>query len=95
MGWQEKIKDSAFIAVKTDFRSFVFSFSDHYLNVAIREFTGSTRCVIFQFLLFTVRMDIAKVSKNIIKCVATGEMVELQSLWAKQTAVVVFLRRFG
>lgn len=81
MGWQEKIKDSAFIAVKTDFRSFVFSFSDHYLNVAIRE--------------FTVRMDIAKVSKNIIKCVATGEMVELQSLWAKQTAVVVFLRRFG
>ena len=42
VGWQEKLKDSAFIAVKTDFRSFVFSFSDHYLNVAIREFTGKT-----------------------------------------------------
>lgn len=40
-------------------------------------------------------MDVSKVAQNVIKYVTTGEMVELQSLWAKQTAVVVFLRRFG
>jgi len=41
------------------------------------------------------RMDAAKIGKNLVKCVATGENVTLESLWEKQTCVITFLRRFG
>jgi len=40
-------------------------------------------------------MDVSKIGKNLIKCVATGENVTIESLWAEQTCVITFLRRFG
>jgi len=36
-----------------------------------------------------------KIEKNIVRKAATNEEVELGSLWKDQSAVVVFLRRFG
>jgi len=39
--------------------------------------------------------DMAKVGANVLKNAATGESVELQSLWQNQTVVLFFLRRFG
>jgi len=40
-------------------------------------------------------MDVPKIGKNLIKCVATGENVTIESLWKEQTCVITFLRRFG
>jgi len=40
-------------------------------------------------------MDVSKIGKNLIKCVATGENVTIESLWKEQTCVITFLRRFG
>ncbi|XP_051895585.1 prostamide/prostaglandin F synthase isoform X2 [Pristis pectinata] len=42
-----------------------------------------------------VDMDLAKVGYNLVKCIRTGEMVELRSLWQEQDCVIFFLRRFG
>lgn len=40
-------------------------------------------------------IDIAKIGKNLVKSVSTGENVSLESLWKDQTVVITFLRRFG
>jgi len=40
-------------------------------------------------------MDVAKIGKNMLKSVATGESISVESLWEKQACVITFLRRFG
>ncbi|XP_066547558.1 prostamide/prostaglandin F synthase isoform X1 [Amia ocellicauda] len=40
-------------------------------------------------------VDLAKIGANVLKNAATGEMVQLQSLWQDQAVVLFFLRRFG
>ncbi|KAM9410042.1 prostamide/prostaglandin F synthase [Pholidichthys leucotaenia] len=40
-------------------------------------------------------VDLAKVGTNLLKSAGSGEMVELQTLWKDQPAVMFFLRRFG
>lgn len=40
-------------------------------------------------------MDLAKIAKNLVKCVTTGESVSLESLWKDKACVMIFLRRFG
>jgi len=40
-------------------------------------------------------MDVSKIGKNLIKSVATGENIAIESLWKDQTCVITFLRRFG
>jgi len=43
----------------------------------------------------TKAIDIAKIGKNLVKNVATGENVALETLWKDQTCMITFLRRFG
>lgn len=40
-------------------------------------------------------MDLNKIKNNLVKSVATGEDVKLESFWEKQTCVILFMRRFG
>ncbi|XP_063072592.1 prostamide/prostaglandin F synthase [Engraulis encrasicolus] len=40
-------------------------------------------------------VDVGKVSSNVLKNAASGEQVELGSLWKDQAVVMFFLRRFG
>lgn len=40
-------------------------------------------------------MELAKIAKNLVKCVSTGENIALESFWQKQACVITFLRRFG
>ncbi|KAI1890492.1 hypothetical protein AGOR_G00154260 [Albula goreensis] len=40
-------------------------------------------------------VDLAKVGLNVLKSCASGESVELRSLWQDQAVVLFFLRRFG
>ncbi|XP_017539135.1 prostamide/prostaglandin F synthase [Pygocentrus nattereri] len=40
-------------------------------------------------------LNLAKLSSNLLKSAASGENVELGSLWQDRTAVIFFLRRFG
>ncbi|XP_012693992.2 prostamide/prostaglandin F synthase [Clupea harengus] len=40
-------------------------------------------------------LDLAKISSNVLKNAASGENVELGTLWREQTVVLFFLRRFG
>lgn len=41
------------------------------------------------------KIELAKVGANLLKSAASGESVELQSLWRDHTVVLFFLRRFG
>lgn len=40
-------------------------------------------------------MDLNKIKNNLVKSVASGEDVKLESFWEKQTCVILFMRRFG
>ncbi|KAL4622546.1 prostamide/prostaglandin F synthase isoform X1 [Arapaima gigas] len=40
-------------------------------------------------------VDLAKVGLNVLKNAASGESVQLQTLWGNQAVVLFFLRRFG
>jgi len=40
-------------------------------------------------------MDIAKIAKTLVKSVATGENVAIESFWQAGPCVITFLRRFG
>jgi len=40
-------------------------------------------------------VDLSKIGRNLVKKVPSMEEVSLESLWAEQTVVLTFLRRFG
>lgn len=40
-------------------------------------------------------MDLTAVGINLVKCIRTGEVVELRSVWKERVSVIFFLRRFG
>lgn len=40
-------------------------------------------------------MELAKIAKNLVKCVTSGESIAVESFWQKQPCVITFLRRFG
>ncbi|XP_078281357.1 prostamide/prostaglandin F synthase [Rhinoraja longicauda] len=40
-------------------------------------------------------MDLTAVGSNLVRCVRTGEVVELRSVWKERVSVILFLRRFG
>jgi len=42
-----------------------------------------------------VATELAAIAKNLVKNVANGEKVALESFWAEQSCVLIFLRRFA
>jgi len=66
------------------------------LSAALYTWSGAILPVTFYGTMAANKtVDLSKIGRNLVKKVPSMEEVSLESLWAEQTVVLTFLRRFG